>query len=596
MYYFKQLHTYAGKILYINLLGMMAISVFEGLAILLIIPMINVSGVIDMNTQTIPFLHHLDFMKDNPMELVLPILLGGYVLIILVQQILQNKLTIQMTRIKVGFINSLRLKIYHSVLQVKWEFFIKRRKSDLISALTNALGRVNSGISQLLNLISAIIHTIIQIGIAFVLSPQITVFVLTCGFIISIFTRRYITKSQIIGINTSEIGKSYYAGLTDHFNGMKEIKSNRLEKTMHNWLDSLNNRIVHEKIENVKLRNESQLFYKAASSILIAFFIFLSLKLFHSKPEQLLIIVLIFSNLWPKFAGIQQNIEIIASAIPACESLFNLQGECGMERESNGFNRNSKSGHHLQIENGIECKDVYFRYNKNESNLNLQNISLNIPANCTTAIVGRSGAGKSTLIDILMGLLKPDHGQVVIDGTPITGENVYQLRKLISYVPQDPFLFNGSIRDNLILVRPNANEEEMWEALTFAAADEFVKRLPQGLDTMIGDRGIRLSGGERQRLVLARAILRKPSILILDEATSALDTENEAKVQEALDRLKGTMTIIVIAHRFSTIRNVDQVIVLDKGELIQQGDFDDLAQEKRGVFSHLLGKQLEVSR
>lgn len=175
-----------------------------------------------------------------------------------------------------------------------------------------------------------------------------------------------------------------------------------------------------------------------------------------------------------------------------------------------------------------------------------------------TAIVGKSGAGKSTLIDLLMGLLQPEKGQVLLDGIPLNGDNVNAWRRALSYVPQEPFLFNVSIRENLLLVEPRANEKQLWEALEFAAAAEFVKKLPQGLDTHIGDRGVRLSGGERQRLVLARAILRKPEILILDEATSALDTENEAKIQEALEQLKGTTTIIVIAHRLSTIRNADQ--------------------------------------
>jgi ABC-type multidrug transport system fused ATPase/permease subunit len=144
------------------------------------------------------------------------------------------------------------------------------------------------------------------------------------------------------------------------------------------------------------------------------------------------------------------------------------------------------------------------------------------------------------------------------------------------------------------LMNPEADEEQIWEALEFSSAAEFVKKLPEGLDTLIGDRGIRLSGGERQRLVLARAILRKPSILFLDEATSALDTENETKIQKAIERLKGSMTVIVIAHRLSTIRNADQVIVLDKGEIVQQGQFNQLANEHRGLFNQLLKKQMAV--
>ncbi len=178
---------------------------------------------------------------------------------------------------------------------------------------------------------------------------------------------------------------------------------------------------------------------------------------------------------------------------------------------------------------------------------------------------------------------------------PLKSEHLLSLRRSISYVAQDPFLFNTSIRENLVLVAPESSDDDLWEALEFSSAAEFVKRLPDGLDTLIGDRGIKLSGGERQRLVLARAILRKPKILVLDEATSALDTENESKIQEALERLKGKMTIIVIAHRLSTIRNADQVVVLDEGEVIQRGGFNQLANEKRNVFSQLLQNQVKAT-
>jgi ATP-binding cassette subfamily C protein len=284
----------------------------------------------------------------------------------------------------------------------------------------------------------------------------------------------------------------------------------------------------------------------------------------------------------------------IATKIPAYKAVADLQKECKVSKEFHESDiENSKP---LHIKNGIDCQNVSFRYNLHEATYALQDINLTIPVNQMTAVVGRSGAGKSTLIDLLMGLNIPEKGQVLLDGKPLTKENLLSLRRAISYVPQDPFLFNDSIRENLLLVKPNATEEEMWEALEFSSAGEFVKKLPEGLDTLIGDRGIRLSGGERQRLVLARAILRNPSILVLDEATSSLDTENESKIQEALERLKGKMTIIVIAHRLSTIRNADQVIVLEQGCIIQKGEFGQLANEKRNVFSQLLRNQIQATQ
>ncbi|WP_367764366.1 ABC transporter ATP-binding protein, partial [Bacillus proteolyticus] len=272
-----------------------------------------------------------------------------------------------------------------------------------------------------------------------------------------------------------------------------------------------------------------------------------------------------------------------------------LQEECKKSIELQDIEQDYDCINPMQIEQSIECQNISFRYNKENAVYSLKDINLHIPVNCMTAISGRSGAGKSTLIDIIMGLMQPESGQLLIDNKPLTSKDLLSLRKSISYVPQDPFLFNASIRDNLRMVEPNASEEQLWEALEFSASAEFVSRLSQGLDTLIGDRGVKLSGGERQRLVLARAILRKPSILVLDEATSALDAENEAKIQEALERLKGSMTIIVIAHRLSTIRKADQVIVMDQGQIIQHGSFAQLAKDESGLFSSLLGQQAKVN-
>ena len=535
------------------------------------------------------------FLHNIPETISLLLILGIYIFLVIAQSLLQQNLTLRNTKILMNFTNHIRMEIYRSLLQANWAFFIKKRKSDLINAMTDELGRVINGTNLFFQMLTALIFTIIQFGIALWLSVKITIFVLLAGLVLAYFSRHFIKKSRALGNQTSEIAKSYLGGITDHFNGVKDIKSNMLEESRYTWLHTWCQSIEREQLAFIKLKNNSQLFYKVTSSILIAFLIFTSVKLFQAQPGQLILIILIFSRLWPRFTSIQSNLEQLAASVPAFKSLIELQEDCHKAAELQDLEQQYKDAKPMSIEKGIECRDIYFRYNSQESLYALENINFQIPSNCMTAIVGQSGAGKSTLIDILMGLMQPEKGQVLIDGTPLTNDNLLSFRKCISYVSQDPFLFNASIRENLLMVEPNASEEQLWESLEFSAAAEFVRRLPQGLDTFIGDRGVRLSGGERQRLVLARAILRKPSILVLDEATSALDTENEAKIQTALERLKGKMTIIVIAHRLSTIRNADQVIVLDKGEIVQKGAFIQLAKEERGMFSKLLGNQVEVS-
>ncbi|MEI5893018.1 ABC transporter ATP-binding protein [Bacillus cereus] len=594
LYFVKKLYAFSGKILYVNLFGMALVSLLEGVGLLLLLPMINISGVIEINMGSVPGTMIFEVLHEIPETVRLLLILSIYIILVVVQSLLQQNLALRNMKIIMRFTNYLRLQIYQALLRVNWSFFVKKRKSDLINSLTEELGRVMVGTNLFLQLLTSFIFTIIQIGIALWFSIKITIFVLLTGLLLAYFSKHYIKKSRVLGNQTSEIARDYLSGITDHFNGIKDIKSNMLEESRYTWLSNWCKKMEKEQLAYIKLKNQSQFFYKFASAILIALLIFTSIKLFQAQPGQLIVIVLIFSRLWPRFTGIQSNLEQLAANIPAFKSLLELQRECNEAIELGDVRQSAKSIKPLTIQEGIKCNNVYFRYNQKEPLYALQNINLKIPTNCMTAIVGRSGAGKSTLIDILMGLIQPEKGKVLIDGATITSDNLLALRKSISYVQQDPFLFNASIRENLLMIEPNASEEQIWDALDFAAAAEFVRTLPNGLDTFIGDRGVRLSGGERQRLVLARAILRKPSILVLDEATSALDTENEALIQSALEKLKGQMTIIVIAHRLSTIRNADQVIVLDKGEVVQQGEFNQLARERKGVFRNLLGKQVEV--
>lgn len=560
----------------------------------LLLPIISFSGIIDVTGENSTISKIFNFINYIPDSLGLPIILGFYILLVVVQNLVQQNLTIRNSKISQGYIGKLRIEIYSDILQSGWVFFLKKRQSDLINTMTIELARVASGINQFLQLITSFVFAVIQIGFALWLSAKMTVFVLLSGLVLTFFSRKFIKQSKKLGNKTSILAQDYLAGITDQLNGIKDIKSNNLEESRLAWLSFVVQGMFQEQVEYIKLRTASQIFYKIASTILIAGFIYLSFNMFQSKPEQFLLIIMIFSRLWPRITAIQSILEQLASTIPAFKSLVDLQNECKEVREVAREPFHDKVSP-LNVENDITCTGVHFRYNKIDSGFVLQDINLTIKAKEMTAIVGHSGAGKSTLIDILMGLNWPEHGELLIDGKPLLSENISSLRKSISYVSQDPFVFNASIRENLLMVVPNANEDQLWDALEFAAAAEFVRNLPNGLDTFVGDRGIRLSGGERQRLVLARAILKKPSVLVLDEATSALDTENEAKIQTALEHLKGKMTIIVIAHRLSTIRNADQVIVLDQGKIVQKGRFSQLAKEKRGVFNKLLEKQMKLS-
>ena len=593
LHFIKRLHAFSGAALYINLFGMVISSFLESIGILLLVPMLSLIGIVSLDIGDSYFLALSNYLKEFPPTLALFMILGTYIMIVFGQNLIQRKVMIRNVEIQQLFSRILRLETYGSLLQSSWPFFLKKRSSDLINLLTIELARVLGAINLFLQLITSLIFTLIQIGFAFWLSPNLTLFVLGSGIILGLFSSKFIKRAKALGNQTSQLSQSYLAGITDQLNGIKDIKSNTLERSRLKWLAGLTEGMMVEQISYIRLRMNSQLVYKISSALLIACFILVSFKLFQTQGVQLLTITVIFARLWPRFTNIQSTLEQLASMIPACKALILLQNECSNAIEQLDPENDTKAP--LRAEHGIECRNVSFRYNQDEASYTLQNINLHIPANRMTAIAGPSGAGKSTLIDLVMGLMQPESGQILVDGKPITKENLLSYRRSISYVAQDPFLFNASIRENLQMIQPDASDEQIWEALEFASSSEFVRKLPQGLDTVIGDRGIRLSGGERQRLVLARAVIRKPSILVLDEATSALDTENEKKIQEAIDRLKGTMTVIVVAHRLSTIRHADQVIVIDQGKLVERGEFGQLAADSASLFGNLLNNQSEAS-
>lgn len=572
---------------------MILISTFEGIGIFLLVPLLGLIGV--MGTKTDSRLSWLsEFFQGLPQSSSLIIILVTFLLLITGQSIFQRNQTILNAKIQQSFTRYLREETYRNLLQANWGFHLKKRKSDLINIMTSEIFRVSGGINIFLQFLSSLIFTLIQISIAFWLSFKMTSFIIVFGVILLFLSKSFLKKSEILGTESLQITRTYLSGISEQFNGIKDIKSNTLEETHLMWFLELSKKMENNIVNFVKLSTTSTIVYKVASAVLITILLFFSITFFKTQPAQMIMIMLIFSRLWPRITGIQSQMQQLVSIIPSFQALIELKNDSLKSKEMDTAEySNVKS---LDIDKGLTFRNVYFRYNHKVDSYALRQINLNIPINQMTAIVGRSGAGKSTLIDMILGLNHPERGEILIDDTVLTSENLLPLRKSISYIPQEPFLFNTSIKENLLLTKPEASEAQLWEALQFSASADFVKQLPQGIDTLIGDRGIRLSGGERQRIVLARAILRKPAILILDEATSALDTENETKILKAIESIKGSMTIIVIAHRLSTISNADQVLVLDQGKIIQRGEFHELAEESKGLFSHLLGNQLEAIR
>ena len=265
----------------------------------------------------------------------------------------------------------------------------------------------------------------------------------------------------------------------------------------------------------------------------------------------------------------------------AAERIFEvLETESNITDAENAIQKN-------HFEEAIEIENINFRY---EDENVLKNFSITVPKGSTIALVGQSGSGKSTIANLVTRFYDVNEGAIKIDGTDIRQISKKSLRNLMGLVTQDSILFNDTIRNNVSLGKDGATEEEVIDALKIANAWEFVKDLPQGMETNIGDSGNKLSGGQKQRLSIARAVLKNPPIMILDEATSALDTESERLVQKALENMMKNRTSIVIAHRLSTIQNADRIIVMQKGEIVEQGKHEELLA-KKSVYQKLVEMQ-----
>jgi ATP-binding cassette subfamily C protein len=605
------LRRYAGGALALNIAGMALAGMLEGIGILLIVPLLGASGFLDGVHESVPLLAPLlERLRALPADSLLPALLGLFVLVVVCQSALQRYVAIRNTRIVHRCGRLLRLELFDALHDARWSFYLRKRRTDLMNALTTETARVLHGFGQIMQGAAALIFTALQIGIALAMSATLTALVLACGGIVLLAFRRMIGRARALGGQTSEHAQEYLAGINDQLQGMKDIKGNDMSESGRQWIRVITERLLQEQIAYVRLRSASEAGYRIASAVFVAGFAWIAVRILQTPPHMLLLIVVIFARLWPRITSLQTMAQHLASAAPAFAHVRGLLEECRRERDAAAaaaaappeaapvakiaaVQPDAAPGAtpgQLRLEQGIRLCGVAFSY-EGSGRKALDGIDLFIPARATTAIVGHSGAGKSTLADAVMGLIRPQEGAVLIDDRPLTEERLAALRRSVGYVPQDPFLFGGTILDNLRMARPGASEDEVREALRFAAADGFVSRLPQGIHTPIGDRGIRLSGGERQRIVLARAILRKPRILILDEATSALDSESEAAILESLERLRGGMTIIVIAHRLSTIRGADQIVVMEQGRIVQCGRYAALAADRSGLFDRLLRQQ-----
>jgi subfamily B ATP-binding cassette protein MsbA len=371
----------------------------------------------------------------------------------------------------------------------------------------------------------------------------------------------------------------------ESLSGLKVIKSYNAEEIFKNRFQNSVNRLLNLSNKIGKKNNLAGPLSEVMGIITIAILLWYggSLVLVDKSLDGAVFLVfmgLAYNILTPAKA-ISKASYAVKNGIAAAERVFEvLEQENTIDSKENAFVKNT-------FDDKVSIENINFRYG--EENV-LKNFSIEVPKGKTVALVGQSGSGKSTIANLLTRFYDVNEGSIKIDGTDVRDWNIHSLRGLMGLVTQDSILFNDTIKTNLLIGKPDATDEEIIEALKVANAYEFVKDLPNGIETNIGDAGGKLSGGQKQRLSIARAVLKNPPIMILDEATSALDTESEKFVQVALENMMQNRTSIVIAHRLSTIQKADNIVVMQKGEIVEQGTHAELLA-KDGMYSKLVMMQ-----
>jgi ATP-binding cassette, subfamily C, bacterial len=492
--------------------------------------------------------------------------------------------TVTYCALQVGFTAYLRKRLHRVVMRTSWLQLTRCRASDLTHAMTGQAERIGHGTHLVLRLALDGLITVVYLGATLYVSLPVTILVTSAGLVLVLLLRRKARAATTLGQAMTRLSGEAYHAVMEHLGGIKLAKGHGTTERSIQRFAELADTMAGTNLQAATVQADAKFRFDIGAALVLGVALYVAIAVLATPPAAILVLLFAFARVMPLASGFEQSAQQLRNMLPDFSAVLSLETRL-VPHEEAGLTRRQP----LFVRRAVRLDCIWFRY-ETAGEPALVDVSLTIPAGRTTAIVGPSGSGKTSLADLLLGLIVPERGRVLVDDTPLTPAVIPAWREHIGYVPQDTFLFHDTVRANLLWARPEAGEVELREALEGAAAG-FVDSLPQGLDTVLGDRGVRLSGGERQRIALACALLRRPAVLILDEATSNLDSENERRVQDAIERLHGQLTILIITHRLTTIRSADSIHVLEGGRLVESGTWDALLNGSAGRFRSLCEAQ-----
>ncbi len=520
-----------------------------------------------------------DVIAKGDMEM-LKLLLLAVAGSILVQSVTSYILTQLLSVEAQHLISELRTKVGKQVLRLPIRFFDNNKSGALVSRIMNDVEGVRNLVGTgLVQLVGGVLTAVICLVLMIRISPMMTIFTLGPILILGLISLKAFGKIRPIFRDRGKITADVTGRLTETLNGIRVIKGFNAEpqeiKTFEEGVKKLFLNIKASLTATSLITSSATFLLGLASTGILGIGGYLIINHQLTIGELLSFIVFLGFLVAPiiQMSNIGSQLTEAFAGLDRTEELMN------MSPEDDGTIRTTKIG---TIRGDIAFEGVSFAYEEGKEVLS--NISFTAPAGSVTALVGTSGSGKTTIAGLAASFLNPQSGKITVDGVDMSRISLDSYRSQLGVVLQDDFLFEGTIRDNILFPRPGATEDQLQQAVHAAHVHEFTNRFQDGLDTVIGERGVKLSGGQRQRIAIARAILANPRVLVLDEATSNLDTESESYIQESLRGLMKGRTTFVIAHRLSTIRQATQILVVEGGRIVERGTHDELIGRKGRYF------------
>jgi ATP-binding cassette subfamily C protein len=535
-----------------------AAALVEGVGLMMLLPLLALAGVLAQEgAQGGWTLQFGEFVASLGMTWNIENALLVFVVLVL----LQSQLVLRRERVSYAlqqrFGDYLRSSLYAAITRARWSFISGRHSGELLGVLTGEVQRINSGTYFLLRFFTMAVLGMAYLAVALWLSAELTLLALATGGLLWLLLRGADGVAKRSGTLLSQANRAMFAQVQEFLSAMKLIKIHGEEAGNLRRFRREVGQVSGHFVEFQQVATRVQAVYRVGGAVALAVVSYAALVWLELPAAHLLVLVAVFARMLPQLAQLQSGRQQLLHMLPAFLAWRTLLDECEAHRDPV-----ASRGEAVALSQGIAFEQVVFSHPQSHHTLRIA--QLDIPARKTTAIIGVSGSGKTTLLDLLSGLLAPDSGAILVDGAPLA--QLPGWRQNIAYIPQETHIQNGTIRENLSWGNDEPDDAAIELALAQAALAELVKRLPRGLDTEVGERGMKLSGGEKQRLALARALLRRPQLLILDEATSALDADNNRLVHDAIRALHGSMTVLVVTHRHEELAGlVDGLVRVDEG-------------------------------